>query len=88
MKAGKLLFSVICLISILPAIAQGRVSFAYDEAGNRVKREIVISPRSRAMENSENKDESYYDALGDRMIKIARNRSGVIKVTILNMAQL
>lgn len=86
MKAGKLLFLFICLISILPTIAQGRISFAYDETGNRVKREIIITQKSRAMEKPEDKDESYYDALGDRMIKIARNGSGVIKVTVINMA--
>ncbi len=69
MKAGKLLFLFICLISILPTIAWGRISFAYDETGNRVKREIIINPKSRAMEKPEDKDKSYYDALGDRMIK-------------------
>ena len=39
-KAKFLLFS---LLSCLGVQAQTKVAFAYDEAGNRVKREIVLT---------------------------------------------
>ena len=69
----------------LSAGAQGKVGFAYDEAGNRVKREIVIT-RSANMENdSPEKSESFYDALGDRTVKISPNSYGIINVSVLHM---
>lgn len=45
------------------------VSYAYDEAGNRVKREIVL--QTRAAEESTN--ESYSEMLNDRDIRIYPN---------------
>lgn len=45
------------------------VSYAYDEAGNRVKREIVL--QTRAAEESTN--ESYSEMLNDRGIRIYPN---------------
>lgn len=85
MKARKLIFLIVCFIIVLSSNVHARVSFAYDEAGNRVRREIVINRGSRAMDKSESKDEAYFDVLGDRMIKVTQNESGIVKVTVLDM---
>lgn len=84
MKTRILMLFAACL-TILSAIAQNWVGFAYDEAGNRVRREITISQGSRSMDKSEDNEESYYDVLGDRTVKVTQNGSGIFKVAILNM---
>lgn len=85
MKTRILIILAVYFITSLSAIAQNRVSFAYDEAGNRVRREIIINRGSRAMDKSEDTGESYYDVLGDRTINVIQNKSGIVKVSILNM---
>ena len=62
--------------------AQNRVGFAYDEAGNRVKRELVIQHNANAPKKSPSTKPSYYDVLGDRIIKIMPNELGVVKVSV------
>jgi len=62
--------------------AQNRVGFAYDEAGNRVKRELVIQHNANAPKKSPSNKPSYYDVLGDRIIKIMPNEVGVVKVSV------
>jgi len=85
MRTRKLIFIVIYLTSILPIFAQGQVCFAYDVAGNRVKREIVINRGSRAVQNSEDEKESFYDVMGEKIVEITHNQSGLIRVTVLNI---
>lgn len=64
-------------------LAQG-VSYAYDEAGNRIKREIVIS-KKQMVAVPEKKVSSYSDMLSDHQIRIAPNPTkGRVKVSILN----
>ena len=58
------------LLATFPCLSSGQnVSYAYDEAGNRVKREIVL--QTRAAEESTN--ESYSEMLNDRDIRIYPN---------------
>jgi hypothetical protein len=58
------------LLATFPCLSSGQnVSYAYDEAGNRVKREIVL--QTRAAEESTN--ESYSEMLNDRGIRIYPN---------------
>ena len=85
MNKIKQVFLLAFMATSLSAIAQGKVGFAYDEAGNRVKREIVITRSVNAEDESPKKSESYYDALGDRTVKISPNSSGVINVSVLHM---
>lgn len=85
MNKIKQVFLLAFMATSLSAIAQGKVGFAYDEAGNRVKREIVITRSVNAEDESPKKSESYYDALGDRIVKISPNSSGVINVSVLHM---
>jgi hypothetical protein len=84
-------FKTILLISFLSmglsSIAQDKICFAYDEAGNRVKREIVITRGAKAASKSPAKRESYYDMLGDRTVKISSDLSGIINVSVLNMGE-
>ena len=85
MNKIKQFFLLAFMATSLSEIAQGKVGFAYDEAGNRVKREIVITRSVNAEDESPKKSESYYDALGDRTVKISPNSSGVINVSVLHM---
>ena len=43
----KYLYLIILLLSVgsLPLMGQGRVRFAYDAAGNRVRRELVVGSK-------------------------------------------
>lgn len=59
-----------CLLATIPCRSFGQnVSYAYDEAGNRVKREIVL--QTRAVEESTN--ENYSEMVDDRNIRIYPN---------------
>lgn len=76
-------FLLTVLFASLLLNAQNRVKFAYDQAGNRVKREIVIT-RAHSPQKSTSKDKSYYDNIGEHTVKISYN-NGVIKVMALQM---
>lgn len=65
--------------------AQNRVNYAYDEAGNRVKREIVIVQGAKASDKISSKSNSFHDMLGERSIKITPNTSGLINVQVLRL---
>ena len=70
------------LLATLSLSAQNKVGFAYDEAGNRVKRELVIQHNANAPKKSPSTKPSYYDVLGDRISKIMPNELGVVKVSV------
>lgn len=60
------------------------VRFAYDEAGNRVKREIVFS-KQRAKGSVIESNKNYSDMLGDVKVKVFPNPTkGNLKVGISN----
>lgn len=65
--------------------AQNRVQFAYDQAGNRVKRELVITHNARSAKKAATREEAYFEDLGERTVKISSNGSGIIKITVLHM---
>lgn len=73
------------LTASLSVCAQNRIKYAYDEAGNRVKREIVITRGTLVPRKDTERDESYYDAIGDRIVKLHSNHNGVIKLSVLHM---
>lgn len=74
----------IALMSCVSLNAQNKVCFAYDEAGNRVKRELVIA-RSRSPKKSSSKENVYYDELGGETVRISSNNTGTIIITVLRM---
>jgi len=71
---------------VLSSVAQNKVSFAYDETGNRVKREFSISRQGKAASRSTD-DTTYYDAVGDCTVKISHDSSGLINVSIIDIGK-
>ncbi len=83
------MYRAISLIIILAAsvltFAQGRVNYAYDETGNRVKREIVIVQAAKASGKKTGKNTSFHDMLGEKSIRITSSTSGRINVQVLRL---
>jgi hypothetical protein len=76
----------ICLVS-LPTVssAQGKITYAYDTSGNRVKREIVMpAPMAMAKQQSlEPGGQVFSDMLRDHSVKIYPNPTeGALRVSI------
>ena len=63
------------------------VRYAYDEAGNRVKREIVISKqKAQAKFSAQDSNKIYSDVLGDVEVKVYPNPTkGNLKVGVSNV---
>ena len=70
---------LICIFIGLYTHAQ-KISFAYDAIGNRVRRELVMSQPTKS--NANNREDSYYDLLGDRTIQLIHTPEGLIKIYI------
>lgn len=80
LKNKLLLFSF--LSCSLEFSAQNKIGFSYDEAGNRVKREIIMC---QSQSNAKKRSVSYSDMVSDRQIKISPNPTkGVLHVELLN----
>ena len=58
-----LLFSLLLYFSF-PVLGQERIGFAYDSAGNRVKREVGLSRSMSADVSVDNGRNSFFDTLG------------------------
>jgi len=80
LKTYVLLFSL--LSCSLGMSAQTKIGYSYDAAGNRVKREIVLSrPQSQEAKRSV----AYSDMISDHQIQIVPNsKSGKVKVAVLD----
>lgn len=68
---------------ILSVCGQDRVSFAYDAAGNRVKREMVLSRSMPSDARDEAENNTFYDSLGQRTVKLAGTSAGILKIEII-----
>jgi hypothetical protein len=83
-----LLFAVWALFPVFSS-AQSNVTYAYDAAGNRISRTIVIPAQLRAAEEEEKEEEEptvYSEALSELLIKIYPNpTSGLIQIEIENL---
>lgn len=80
LKTNFLLFSL--LSCSLGMSAQTKIGYSYDAAGNRVKRELVLS-RSQSQEAK--RSVAYSDVLVDHQIQIVPNsKSGKVKVAVLD----
>lgn len=62
------------------------MSFAYDAAGFRVKRELTID-RSRSAAKSNAKRSALYDSLGDKIVKLNLTTSGEVIVSLENYSE-
>lgn len=81
-KAKILLFSLLsCSLGIS---AQTKISYSYDAAGNRVKREIVmVKTQNQAKQTSA----SYSDMVAERQIKISPNPTkGNLRIEVIDGA--
>lgn len=75
------------IIAVAFCVEAQDVSFAYDEAGNRIKRELSISGPIKAKSRSSDDDKSFYDSVGERIIKITSNSGGIINISVQNFAK-
>lgn len=68
----------------LASFAQNRIEYSYDAAGNRIKREIVISAtRAMAKEQAVDSLNLYSDKLNEHAVKIYPNPTrGALRVSI------
>lgn len=82
MKQPLLIVVISTLLFAFNAIGQ-KISYSYDNAGNRIKREIVLSPKKMTQKlNMDNSSVS--DVLGDKTIKLHSNPSeGVVSIEIV-----
>lgn len=83
MKSRASAIIISAALSCLCCASQGRIGFAYDEAGNRVKRELVIQQNKKSQSRSKD-DSSFIDALGAKEVRITANATGIIDVFIIN----
>lgn len=84
----KRLYKFILLLATLycaEASAQ-KITYIYDNAGNRIKREIVLSPKGvRSSEDNTDDTQPVCDMLADKDIKIHPNpTTGMLKIEITN----
>lgn len=84
----KHLFHVIWLLAILccSEVQARKVAFSYDNAGNRIKREIILSPQGMpASQKNVSEMQPISDMLDDKNIRIHPNpTTGMLKVEITN----
>lgn len=79
MKICLLFFCFVCSYALL---GQNKISYAYDAAGNRVKREIVLAPKSSVTTTQK----FFTEAVAKRNIKIYPNPTdGQLSVEIDNL---
>ena len=85
-----LAMSSLAILTLLPVVssAQGRIGYSYDAAGNRVKREIImsVSKTMAKQQNFSSDNQSFSDMLCDHSVKIYPNSSkGALKICIFGL---
>lgn len=83
MRKPKFTLSLL-VIAVAFCVEAQNVSFAYDEAGNRIKRELSISAPIKTKSRSSDADRPFYDTVGERIIKITSNSDGIINISVQN----
>ncbi|MDE6270959.1 MAG: T9SS type A sorting domain-containing protein [Muribaculaceae bacterium] len=79
----KFLNLLLIVVFSIPVYGQSRIGFAYDAAGNRIKREIVVN-KSNAPEKGSQNAETFYDTLGEKTVRLTHKQSGLIIIDIMN----
>lgn len=78
------LYLIFILTLSFVAYAQSPVSFAYDAAGNRVKREIILSRSMLSPDTpDENPENTFFDTVGQRTVKLTGISPNTVKIEIL-----
>lgn len=73
MLMKKVAFSALLIISTMTAMAQQKLSYAYDAAGNRTSRTIVMRARNANASDQEKTVEKSISMVADRQLKIYPN---------------
>lgn len=60
----------------------GKIAFAYDASGNRIKRELVITQKKVAPGNHAEVNENFYDSIGEKSVTLTSDGSGIVQITI------
>lgn len=60
----------------------GKIAFAYDAAGNRIKRELVITQKNMAPGKTAGVYENYYDSIGEKSVTLTSDGSGIVQISI------
>ena len=87
MKKIKIIILSLLLTCLYPLLhAQDKVKYAYDAAGNRISRTIVLAPRSAPIE--EKQPTVHTEVFSDIQLKIYPNPTdGILKVEISNLPE-
>ena len=73
--------ATILLLSCMPLSVYARkITFSYDAAGNRVKRELVIPQSNKSLRESTDTDQNYNDLVGERTVTISQRSTGFPEV--------
>ena len=90
MKNYKIILLYLCFVGFCPWLhSQNKVTYAYDAAGNRISRIIVINPLRSFTDTEENEQPAVYsEKLSDIELKIYPNPTeGLLKVEIYNLPE-
>ena len=87
MKTLRNALTILLLITISSVAKAQNVGYTYDDAGNRIKREIVINrQQAPQIDAGTNEEETFSDMLAQKHIKIYPNpTSGLLKVDVLDL---
>ena len=87
MKTLKNTFVILLLTTVPSMVKAQNVGYTYDDAGNRIKREIVMNRQQAPKKNTgADKEESYSDMLAQKQIKIHPNpTSGLLKIEVIGI---
>lgn len=80
-SARKFVFLFI-LMAYAPMNMMGKIAFAYDAAGNRIKRELVITQKNMAPGKTAGVYENYYDSIGEKSVTLISDGSGIVQISI------
>ena len=91
-KLSKIILLCLLLMSVCSMLyaQQGKITYRYDRAGNRISRTIVISPRTTpaSIEEEQQQQDVYTELFSDIQLKIYPNPTeGLLKVEIYNMPE-
>ena len=76
-------FVFLFVVSVFaPMNMMGRISFAYDAAGNRIKRELVITQKNIAPGKTAGVEENFYDLIGEKNVTFTSDASGIVQISI------
>lgn len=81
----RLLFIILMLGCMVSAYTQNKIKYTYDESGNRIKKEIVLSS-TRSLLSEDDEQEAYTEEIQSHQITIYPNPTkGLLNVKIAGL---